>query len=271
MTSTARATAPQPLTTPFSAPDSCIDQFKPTSYVTSFSWDDFSTTTLRVLLSDDAVSCLPSGWDTPGSEFRASPAVCPSAWTAYDLGGTVSVERSPITRSKTASTAFCCSSGFTLSYLSGIPVADTAANACFQPINTTPLPSEVAPATSPSSPANPFPNGLRVHKAWHITWEASDAPTLSPSPPDLGSCTTIALATWVPGVSVDSSLLACRSENDGTSHGSSSDTALFRFLVIGIPVIGVVLIVCGAVLCWRRRRRRKRREDQTGAAATVRR
>ncbi|KAL2810105.1 hypothetical protein BJX63DRAFT_434625 [Aspergillus granulosus] len=270
MTSSGTTAAPQALTTPFVPPESCIDQFRTTSYISSFRWNSFSTTTLRVLVSEEAESCLPSGWDGRGSELRFSPAVCPSAWTAYDLGGTVSVERSLVTRSKTVSTAFCCSSGFTLSYLSGIPIPDTAANACFQPIPTT-APSPSSTTTDPdtqttTAATNPFPHGLRVHEAWHITWEASDASTLSPSPPDLGSCTTIALESWVPGAPVDSGSLACRSSSDGTSHSSSSDTALFRFLVIGIPVIGVVVIGFGAVFCWRRRRKRGRDRRVGGIA-----
>ncbi|KAL2842584.1 hypothetical protein BJX68DRAFT_270523 [Aspergillus pseudodeflectus] len=270
-------TARQPLTTPFVPSESCVDKFQTTSYITSFPWDDFSTTTLRVLVSEEADSCLPSGWnDSPASEFQASPAVCPSAWTAYNLGATVFVERSPVTRSVTASTAFCCSSGFTLSYLSGIPIADTAANACFQPITTdttSTSPASTASTTTNSderatirttNTANPFPDGLRVHEAWHITWEASDVSTLSPSPPDLGSCTTVALPSWVPGEPVDSDSLACRSTNNGASHSSDSDTALFRFLVIGIPVIGATVVCIGAVVCWRRRRKRKREQDVRG-------
>ncbi|CEL10865.1 hypothetical protein ASPCAL13973 [Aspergillus calidoustus] len=272
------ATAPQPLTTPFVPSESCVDKFRTTNYITSFSWDDFSTTTLRVLVSEEADSCLPSGWNgSPASEFQASPAVCPSAWTAYNLGATVFVERSPVTRSVTASTAFCCSSGFTLSYLSGIPIADTAANACFQPITTDTTSTSPASTTSTAtdsdertttirttSTENPFPDGLRVHEAWHITWKASDVSILSPSPPDLGSCTSVALATWVPGEPVDSDSLSCRSTNSGVSHGSDSDTALFRFLVIGIPVIGVVVVGVGAVVCWRRRKKRKREHDMRG-------
>ncbi|KAL2784834.1 hypothetical protein BJX66DRAFT_77396 [Aspergillus keveii] len=285
------ASAAQALTTPFIPPESCIDRFRTSSYISSFSWDGFSTTTLCVLVSQDAEeSCLPSGWEDPRREsgFEASPAVCPDAWTAYDLGGTVSVERSPVTRSVTASTAFCCSSGFTLSYLYGIPIPDTAANACFQPITVTSSPpatestertSITATATTTTttttitSPVNPFPNGLRVHKPWHITWEATDVSTLHPPPPDLGSCTAVALETWVPGTSVDDDdagsalLAACRSSNDGTSHSSSSDTALFRFLVIGIPVIVVVVVVALGAAWWWRRRKRKR---TIGVAATAR-
>ncbi|KAL3440396.1 hypothetical protein BJX65DRAFT_314816 [Aspergillus insuetus] len=246
MTSTGTpTTAPQALTTPFVPPEDCIDQFTATSYITSFSWGEYSTTTLRVLLSEAADSCLPSGWDVPASEFQPSPAVCPSDWTAYNLGGTA---------------------GFTLSYLYGIPIAESAANACFEPIT---IPTATNATSSPGStstastitPTNPFPHGLRVHNAWHITWEASDVPSLSPSPPDLGSCTTLALATWVPGTPVDAESLACGTTNDGASHSSNSDTALFRFLVIGIPVIAVVVLGVGAVVFWRRRRRRKGEEQ----------
>ena len=106
------AAAPQALTTPFVAPQSCADQFVTTSFVSSFYWTDYSTTTVSVLVSGPADSrfsaCQPQGWDQ-GTRFQFRPAVCPSGWTAYNLEGTRSGVGTPATYIKTFSTAFCCS------------------------------------------------------------------------------------------------------------------------------------------------------------------
>jgi hypothetical protein len=60
--------------------------------------------TAHIALSNSAdprfATCQPSGWAAvpPASRFSFSPAVCPSGWTAYDLGTTAA----------SVSTAYCC-------------------------------------------------------------------------------------------------------------------------------------------------------------------
>lgn len=104
MAATATRTAPQALTTPFTAPSSCAGQFDTTSFVTSYFWNTFETTTVTLLVSATSdASCRPSAVDQDGP-FEFSPAVCPSGWTAYALGPTA-----PVAASTTVTTAFCCS------------------------------------------------------------------------------------------------------------------------------------------------------------------
>lgn len=110
------ATATSPLlalTTPFIQSPSCADVFVTTSVISSFYWNDYSTTTIKVLASDPAdprfPSCQPSGWGSvaPQSRFSFSPAVCPGGWTAYELSASETDVSS--TSISTVSTAYCCS------------------------------------------------------------------------------------------------------------------------------------------------------------------
>ncbi|KAK4031653.1 hypothetical protein C8A01DRAFT_21172, partial [Parachaetomium inaequale] len=100
--------------TPFVPPQSCADQFITATFISN------SSGTVTVLASDPANSrfaaCQPSGWDAGGEgerSFQFSPAVCPSGWTAYKLGRTVSGVGVPVTHKKTFSAAYCCSRHFT--------------------------------------------------------------------------------------------------------------------------------------------------------------
>ncbi len=97
----------QALTTPFVAPPGCADQFL--TYLSTY--HDTAVTT--ILASGPAdyrfASCQPSGWIASPS-FQFSPAVCPSGWTAYDVGGTASAIIEPTTtHTRTFTTACCCS------------------------------------------------------------------------------------------------------------------------------------------------------------------
>jgi hypothetical protein len=165
-------------------------------------------------------------------------------------------------------------SGFSLSFIDSLPINGISGTACFQDIAD---PGTTTASESPfsilaraqSAESRLYPNGLRVHNAWHISWEASDVVTLSPPPPRL-PCPTSVLSTWVPGATVDPNLLgsACDSNNDGTSHMSESETRVFWFLVIGLPIILLTLVAtCFGVWCHRRRKARKAK-TQTPADVT---
>jgi hypothetical protein len=110
--STTKTTLPttavlQALTTPFVAPPGCADQFL--TYLSTY----YNSAVTTILASGPAdsrfASCQPSGWNA-GPSFQFSPAVCPSGWTAYDVGGTTSAIIEPTsTHTRTFTTAYCCS------------------------------------------------------------------------------------------------------------------------------------------------------------------
>ncbi|KAK4096689.1 hypothetical protein N658DRAFT_501295 [Parathielavia hyrcaniae] len=243
--------APQALTTPFVPPQSCADQF-----ITTTIYSDFTTTT--VLASVPAhprfSACQPPGWDSGGdnnSILHFSPAVCPSGWTAHALGGY---------ESQAVSTAHCCSSGFALidyypfQSVDGIsPQSPCVANMT----NTSPPSATAFPARSTAA------YHLRVHNAWHISWEASDMPSLSPTPPPLPLCETSSVIwSWVPGATVEPGAYL-RTSCDDRASGSGSGSGLpslgvLMVLVVVVPVV-FLMILCSCVwVCCRRRRRRER-------------
>jgi hypothetical protein len=92
------------LTTPFVQAPTCTDISTTTSIATIFPWNNYTTTTIQVQLSDvddpRFATCQPPGWASivPENQFSFSPAVCPSDWTAYQLEAT-----------GTLTTAWCCS------------------------------------------------------------------------------------------------------------------------------------------------------------------
>lgn len=97
----------QALTTPFVAPPGCADQFL--TYLSTY----YNSAVTTILASGPAdsrfASCQPSGRNA-GPSFQFSPAVCPSGWTAYHVGGTTSAIIEPTTtHNRTFTTAYCCS------------------------------------------------------------------------------------------------------------------------------------------------------------------
>ncbi|KAH8659816.1 hypothetical protein BX600DRAFT_551376 [Xylariales sp. PMI_506] len=258
--------APQALTTPFVPPRNCTTQFYTTKFITSLG---ASTTTVKVLVSGPAdaqfSACQPSGWGEGTSSFAFSPAVCPSGWTAYDLGAA-----GPVTFTQTLSTAFCCASGFKLTYNARLPISGLSETVCIETaVRDVTTISTIRSDVHVTQVEPQFPTGgFRVHTAWHISWGPSDTATLTPSPPPLPSCATSALSIWVPGASVNSSLLGspCSSVEE---HWSSSQTSGFLFMAIGIPII-VLALLCGCLGCWCRQLRRKKslKTGQGQAGAT---
>ncbi|KAK4186214.1 hypothetical protein QBC35DRAFT_348241, partial [Podospora australis] len=213
MASTAAAEAPAALTTPFSPPQSCVDQFVTTSFVS-----DSSTVTLLASGPVDSQfsACQPSGWDAGGSSsnFHFSPAVCPSGWTAYELGA-----------DGQSSTARCCSSGFALSLINNLRIDGFPDMVCAQATTLEDSQQSV----------------LRVHNEWFISWASSDVPSLTPAPPQ-PACSTSRIPTWIPGDNAVDLGSPCTGtpNNDVPSHQKDAGVALF--LMIGLPLIFVAII-----------------------------
>jgi hypothetical protein len=97
---------------------------------------------------------------------------------------------------------------------------------------------------------------MEVHNAWRIAWESSDRAVLSPTPPQL-TCRE-AFATWVPG---EAAKQECSPEPDESAYNSSStrwNKPLLNFLMIGVPILGVALLVCIGICCWRTCREKRK-------------
>ncbi|RKU41818.1 hypothetical protein DL546_003840 [Coniochaeta pulveracea] len=238
----------QALTTPFVPPPNCADQFTTTSIMSSYTSGTKSGDSVIPFLASDPAdprfsACQPSGWDwNLGSDFQFSPAVCPSGWTAYNLGGTVYQGQ--------FTTAYCCSSGFTYTtidgYRPGSPGEGISTEACFATMTDSPA----APtATTASSPGPSF----RVHNAWHISWAATDISSLSPIPPSFSTCGVLpVIPSWAPGATVEP--VKCHTPDEG---GLPSGPG-FMFVLIGLPVGGFLVLVAICWLCFRQCRRRRR-------------
>lgn len=104
------ATAPQttePLTTPFTAPSGCSNQFG-SIFTVKKSCTGAGNVLVQIVLSapDRYSSCQPARWNASRSTLSFSPAVCPISWTAYNLMVMKSLPDSGA--SKFQSLAHCC-------------------------------------------------------------------------------------------------------------------------------------------------------------------
>jgi hypothetical protein len=135
------------------------------------------------------------------------------------------------------------SSGYELASLgSGWSIPGVRSPACFRDMSAT------AP---PESSSVLFPNGMHVHNAWHIAWASSDRASLSPTPPVLDYHQSFSV--WAPGEPVTST----GSCPDCDTDDGHFDGPLIVFLVIGLPVIGLALMIswCICCICHARKRR----------------
>ncbi|KFY14703.1 hypothetical protein V492_02461 [Pseudogymnoascus sp. VKM F-4246] len=247
------------LTTPFTPPaPSCTGIFTTTNAVSSYFFGHhLITTTLTVVYSDPSnpsfTQCQPRGWDevVPESRFHFSPAVCPNQWTAYYLKD-VYVDLQP-SLTRRATTAYCCASGYNLDD-PGLTLQSLSSQelACVSAIGVKAISSTTT--ASVTETLHPFPNGIQIHKAYHISWDETDKPTLSPTPPDFSYGCSATLDMWVPGESVDP--LPCNNQTgDG---GGVNKAAVTVFMMVGIPVIVVVLIAtCCGYYCRKSRRKQR--------------
>lgn len=242
--------------------------------------NDYSTTTVNLSISGPADSrfqaCQPSGWQYR-KDFKFSPAVCPKGWTAYSVRSTSSeVERYSINR---FSAAHCCSryeknptlvvwiyyndslsnqvlccnrySGFSLSSISSFQIEGILSTARFQDITQTAV---TLTSSSTQNLETTFlrPNGFRVHNAWQISWSPTDFSILNPVPPYI-VCSTTTISTWVPGETVDPSLIngTCPARSNVPEHTSASAVSIYFFLVIGLPIVLFALLITCLITCCR--------------------
>lgn len=97
---------------------------------------------------------------------------------------------------------------------------------------------------------------LSIHNAWLISWDPSDASTLSPSPPML-KCTESVVDMWVPG---ETTVVPGEALDKCGPRESPRFGGLTGFLVIGLPLICVFLLVsCCSFFCLRHRKHKERR------------
>lgn len=94
-----------------------------------------------------------------------------------------------------------------------------------------------------------FTEGIQAHQAWHISWEASDTSTLTPSLPELTSSKLI--PTWKPGETIEKGMY---DQGDGERGGLQGINEVIYFLEIGLPLIFAILVGLIAWCCISNRR-----------------
>jgi hypothetical protein len=120
------------------------------------------------------------------------------------------------------------------------------------------VPSPTGTAAEPIT----ITSGVLMHEAWHISWRAADASSLTPSLPALTS--GVSYSVWVPG---QSETAAPRS-GQGVDH---SWDGVRRFLMIGLPIIivGLAAAVVGCVLAARRAGKREQARELAAVGVVV--
>ncbi|KAK5659753.1 hypothetical protein OQA88_964 [Cercophora sp. LCS_1] len=245
--------------TPFPQPASCSSLL-----ITAVSqYSDYGTTSSSTFLLPNTsdpryTACLAPA----GDQFAFSPAVCLQGWPAWWLGRghTSTLSGAATTTTTTAanvsttyvsrayvSTAYCCAPGYSMPYQG---VRDDPSPSCEQAFLS---------STSSSGAVFLSMTTLSVAKlpAWHISWEPTDMPTLSPQPPAIEGDERI--VQWVPGSDP-------QRERRGEWGGGIS-LGFFFFLVVGVPLVigaGTVACLTNCCVCLRTPR------DDTGEVGTQR-
>ncbi|KAL4886871.1 hypothetical protein BJY04DRAFT_43266 [Aspergillus karnatakaensis] len=228
-------TTPLSLTTPFTPPDACweFERRTRTEFISGETLLD------PYLISDPALSgftsCQPPGWASvaPESRFSFSPAVCPSAWTAWNIATTE-------VSSETVTTAWCCDARYTL-YSSDEYPLESFTKPCIK--------SEVMGMIS-----------LHLHLPWHISWQQSDLTLLTPGPPSLSAEETI--SSWgssqtlsetpkplpTTGISTTSYTPVSSVDDSGTLDGLLQ---LTLGLSLGLGLGGSIVLIALCMCCCR--------------------
>lgn len=238
------------LTTSFIPPPNRDCEINDLIDIVTSTWNNtLVNTTTRIIYSDPAdprfASCQPQGWErvVPQSRFTFSPAVCPSQWIARYI-------RLSSSAGKTVTTAYCCKDLYDVLKTRYTALGDEIGQ-CIQSFNEYGNITVLATLSHGTGAIRTITSGLIQHPAWNIIWEASDQATLTPRPPNIGSNTLVNY--WVPGTPLDERLLGDQPDGlDGLA------TAIFWFLVIGLPLIVLSISGC-CVWCCVRKRKRKRR------------
>ncbi|OBT69976.1 hypothetical protein VE03_00380 [Pseudogymnoascus sp. 23342-1-I1] len=226
-----------------------------------------NSTSVTILVSDAAderfASCQPSGWDkiVPASRFFFSPAVCPSGWTYYDMASTVSAASNGKDKS-TFSTAYCCASGHSLdTYVTDFSIP-TMTPPCYRRVDAGEV-SIMGTLSHGTGSTLLFTEGIQAHQAWHISWDASDTSTLTPSLPELTSSKLI--PTWVPGETIEKGMYDRDHKQDNAMPGLGK---VLRDVAIAVPLI-FAAIVGTTIWCCISYRRSKRGDPVNTHELTV--
>ncbi|KAI6763891.1 hypothetical protein HG530_007680 [Fusarium avenaceum] len=220
-TDTATATQLLALTTPFKQPHGCDSHWERTSILSTVG----DTSTVPVLLSKALPSCYPSGWEdvVPESRWNFNPAnIYLSGYTRLNDDDWSLVAYADIN-----TYTYHCGR-----WLQNTDELSTTSNA------------EVASSVSTI-------RTLMLHKAWSISWNASDTSTMTPKLPSLTN--KMEVPVWTPGQDIPKGEYDESPVEDGPLSGVTG-----RFLLIGIPIIGVFFVLLGAWICFVRHKRRKR-------------
>ncbi|KAM3506076.1 hypothetical protein MY10362_002575 [Beauveria mimosiformis] len=280
--SDATANVVVPMTTPFSMPPDCLD-FDGAAMYTQLqhydSSDQVVTHLTRNLYEINTQSCWPSG------VYNAtySPAVCPSGWTYYSIMPgdydelvTVTVTDSPSGASTAYQTtsytnqisAVCCPRGFELSVLTWS--TDTHIDhACSRTVTSGELSIIVTNQTDGSPTLFQGSATLMIPTPMTVSWQATDASTLTPRPPDIPVWSFA--PSWVPGQSVT---VYDKVRYDDSPRNNRLATGVFA-AVIAVPIVLFLAILGCCICCFRIRRRREKREiakeqEESQALATER-
>lgn len=103
-----------------------------------------------------------------------------------------------------------------------------------------------------------FTGGALLHNAWRVAWAVSDTSTLSPQLPALTPAMVV--PTWTPGEIIPGGKYDPPDRDHDHQEGSSHTNmdGLLYFVMIGIPIIGVTIIVLCLWLCIRKHKKNKR-------------
>ena len=108
---------------------------------------------------------------------------------------------------------------------------------------------------------------LMVHRPWLVTWASSDRATLTPEPPTLTS--RMVVPTWTPGEVIPDGKYDPEPDPP-QEHPNFKIFDLFMFLVVGLPVIGIGIIITGfciwACVFGSKKEREEKRQRALAAA-----
>lgn len=218
--SSSTATAPiLAFTTPFPQPASCSSPALTTTVISREGYPGGTwTTTYTYLVANKSDPWYTACIAPAGGQFTFSPAVCPEDWPAWYLG----------TASSGVSTAYCCAPGYSMWER---PATTDQSPSCFH---------EFLFRTESSSTIKDAPRQATL-PAWHITWQSTDLPTMSPKPPAIEG---EKIMKWVPGSDPERELP--QPSSSGSSEGGGTN-----MLVVIIPVITLsILSVIGMLFCF---------------------
>lgn len=272
------------ITTPFVQPPDCKGQWETATVSSGRLHGRIVYDT--VVVSLPAESCYPSGWEGVVSDIplRFRPGVCPDGWTYQQMGedtwSTATItHRSMGEDMQLDTTAFCCdrSVSFHSSFFDcGLPPGDaisinllSSGYTYTSSIGSSTVGSDIwnwcsrggwsIDTEARSGQITEFSTDLMtIHRAWAVTWAASDTATLTPKLPTITS--SMLVPTWTPGETIPDGKWDKVYTSEGYRSGLDSLGNLGLFLVIGLPIFGA-LGIAGSIWCCVNAHRKRKREQ----------